>query len=118
MIDSILESIKLLLGIQTTNTDFDSSIIMNINSVFSRIHQLGLDNPDGDAFRISGNTETWSDFWGERTDLEFIKSYVFAKVRLVFDPPQNSFLVKALQDQISEFEWLIEPHSSIIEEVL
>lgn len=100
---SILDSIKKLLGIDPTDTSFDDEIVMDVNSVFSILSQLGLGPPDG--FFIQDNTQEWSSFLGERKDLEFVKTYIYQKVRLMFDPPQNSFLVDSIKKQCEEFEW-------------
>lgn len=100
---SILETIKKLLGIDPSYTQFDTDVIMGINSAFMSLNQLGV-GPDT-CFSISGSTETWCDFFGERIDLEGVKMYIYLKVRLSFDPPQNSFLVESINKEISELEW-------------
>ena len=102
---SILTSIKKLLGPTEEDTSFDVDIIMHINSAFFRLNQLGVGPATG--FFITDNTKTWEDFLESRTDLEAVKTYVYQKVRLVFDPPQSSFLVEAIKDSIKEFEWTI-----------
>ena len=102
---SILTSIKKLLGPTEDDTSFDVDIIMHINSAFFRLNQLGVGPATG--FFITDNTKTWEDFLESRTDLEAVKTYVYQKVRLVFDPPQSSFLVEAIKDSIKEFEWTI-----------
>lgn len=100
--DSILTSIKLLLGITEEYKSFDPQIIMHINSVFTILNQLGV-GPD-EPFMITGASETWSDFIGEG-DIESVKEYVYCKVRLVFDPPANSFVVDIFNKRIEELEW-------------
>ena len=102
---SILTSIKKLLGPTEDDTSFDVDIIMHINSAFFRLNQLGVGPATG--FFITDNTKTWEDFLESRTDLEAVKTYVYQKVRLVFDPPQSAFLVEALKESIKEFEWTI-----------
>ena len=104
--ESILESIKKLLGISVDDSGFDEEITMHINSSISIASQLGIGPTEG--FKISGPIETWTDFIGERKDMELIKGYIFNRVRLIFDTPQNSFLVKAIEEQIKEFEWRLE----------
>ena len=101
--DSILSSIKKLLGIADEYTVFDSDIIMHINSVFFVLNQLGVGPPDG--FSIQDKTAVWDDFIPCGANLEAVKSYVYLKVRLLFDPPQSSALTEAIDRQISEFEW-------------
>lgn len=103
MVSSILDSIKAQLG-YGESTDYDTELIIFINTVFSVLNQLGAGPA---AFSITSSTETWSQFLGERKDLEFIKSYIFLKVKLMFDPPSNSFLVDAIKNQISELEFRI-----------
>jgi len=101
--ENILDSIKKLLGIDEMDLNFDQELIMHINSVFMVLNQLGVGPVEG--FKISSNEETWSDFIGTRLDIESVKSYIYLKVRLLFDPPQNSFLVAAIEKQIEEQEW-------------
>jgi len=102
---SILDSIKKLLGIEADDTSFDEELIIDINSVFMVLNQLNVGPPEG--FSISDNTAEWSDFIGERGDIGLIKSYVYLKIKLMFDPPQNSFLVNSIDEQCKEFEWRI-----------
>ena len=104
--ENILDSIKKLLGIDEMDLNFDQELIMHINSVFMVLNQLGV-GPVG-GFKISSNEEVWTDFVGTRLDLESVKSYIYLKVRLLFDPPQNSFLVGAIEKQIEENEWRLQ----------
>lgn len=101
--ESILTSIKKLLGIVEDYTQFDTDIILHINSVFSSLMQLGVGPEDG--FHISDKTQTWNDYIGDSKDVQMVISYVYLKVRLLFDPPTNSFLVQSMNDQIKEFEF-------------
>ena len=103
MQESILTSIKKLLGITADYKHFDTDIIMHINSVFMVLMQLGLGPEDG--FSISDDSATWSDFIADKKWLEAVKSYVYLRVRLLFDPPQNGTLMNAMEKQIAEFEW-------------
>ena len=104
--ENILDSIKKLLGIDEADLNFDQELIMHINSVFMVLNQLGI-GPVG-GFKISSNEEVWTDFVGTRLDLESVKSYIYLKVRLLFDPPQNSFLVGSIEKQIEENEWRLQ----------
>ena len=104
--ENILDSIKKLLGIDETDLNFDQELIMHINSVFMVLNQLGVGPVEG--FKISSNEEIWTDFVGTRLDLESVKSYIYLKVRLLFDPPQNSFLVGSIEKQIEEHEWRLQ----------
>lgn len=98
----ILYAIKKMLGIPTTDGPFDMEILVGINSAIMVLNQLGI-GPQG--FVVTGVTETWSDLLEDFSDLEAVKSYIYIRTRLVFDPPTNSFLVNALQDQMKEYEW-------------
>lgn len=102
--DSILTSIKLALGIEEDVIDFDNELIMHINSVLMVLRQLGV-GPDK-SFRIEDDGATWEDFLGdEEPEIELIKTYVYSKVRLIFDPPANSALITLLERNIHEAEW-------------
>jgi hypothetical protein len=101
--ESILDSTKKALGIETPDTSFDAEIIMHINSVFSTLEQLGV-GPAG-GFAIADNTPVWSDLLGTDKRLNQVKTYVYLRVRLLFDPPQSSYAINAMQDQIKEHEW-------------
>lgn len=103
MEESILKSIKRLLGIGIEYDDFDSELIMHINSVFMILTQLGLGPETG--FRIKDSEDTWTSFLEDRVDLESIKSYMYMRVRLMFDPPQMGYLVDSITKQCTEFEW-------------
>jgi len=102
-VESILVSVKKMLGIEQDYTHFDSDIILNINSVLLSLNQLGIGPTTG--FIITGDDETWSSFIGDREDIEAVKTLVYLKVRLVFDPPSNAFVLEAMERQIKEFEW-------------
>lgn len=101
--DSILTTIKKMFGISEDDTSFDTDLIININSVLMILKQMGV-GPET-YFFIQDKTAVWSDFIGERTDLEAIKTYVFLKVRLMFDPPSSSFVLDSIKNQISELEF-------------
>lgn len=101
--ESILISIKKLLGIAEEYLQFDEDIIMHINSVFSILTQLGV-GPDK-GFSITDKKSVWSDFMDEDPRLEAVKTYVYLKVRLIFDPPLSSAVMECMNRQISELEW-------------
>lgn len=103
--ESILTSIKKLLGITEEYTAFDSDITMHINSVFLILSQLGVGPADG--FSISSKEEVWTDFIDSSNLLNAVKSYVYLKVRLLFDPPTSSSAVDSIKNMINEFEWRI-----------
>lgn len=103
MQESILTSIKKLLGITSDYEHFDADIIMHINSVFMVLMQLGIGPADG--FSITDDSAVWSDFLSDATWLEMVKSYVYLKVKLIFDPPQSGTVLGSIEKIISEFEW-------------
>lgn len=101
--ESILLSIKKALGIEADLDIFDSDIIMHINTAFNVLNQLGVGPENG--FSITGKNEIWSDFFPDSPNLEAIKTYIYIKVRLVFDPPTSSFVLQSLNDTAKEYEW-------------
>ena len=101
--DSILTSVKKLLGLTKEYTAFDPDLIMHINSVLMILRQMGVGPAEG--FSISDATATWTEFCEGRADLEAVKSYVALKVRLLFDPPQSSSTMEATKNLIGELEW-------------
>lgn len=103
--DSILTSIKKLLGITEEYEHFDADIVMHINSAFSVLTQLGVGPENG--FSIEDSGADWSGFLNDNRRLEFIKTYVYLKVKLGFDPPVSSAAIEAINRQISELEWRI-----------
>lgn len=103
--DSILTSVKKQLGIAEDYEHFDPDIIMHINSVFSILNQLGVGPPEG--FSISDETSVWTDFIGDSLKLELVKTYVYLKIRLIFDPPTSSAVMDAFKQNIAELEWRI-----------
>lgn len=102
---SILDSIKQLLGIDVNDTSFDKELIIHINGALMILNQLGVGPEDG--YLIVDKNNTWDEFVPGQKNLEAIKSSVYLKVRLIFDPPQNSFLVNALEKQMAEYDWRI-----------
>lgn len=103
MSDSILTSVKKLLGLPAEYDVFDTDITLHINSVFSTLTQLGI-GPD-EGFMIEDAEATWDTFLGEDKRLNAVKSYVVDRVKMVFDPPNTAYLVSAIQDRIREAEW-------------
>lgn len=107
--ESILTSIKKMLGITEDYEHFDSDLIMHINSVFSILTQLGVGPSEG--FSIKDKTDVWSDFIPDDPKLESVKSYVYMKVKLLFDPPLSSTVMESTNRMISEFEWRLNVQS-------
>ena len=100
--ESILTSIKKLLGIDEEYTQFDSDIIMHINSVFLNLTQLGVGPSEG--FQIEDDSDTWEDFIGDSNQLQAVKLYVYLKVKLLFDPPLSSSVIESMNRMITELE--------------
>ena len=103
---SILDSIKKLLGVSAEDKSFDDELILHINGALMVMTQLGVGPKTG--YRIVDNTAKWADMIGGRKDLDLVVSDVYLRVRLIFDPPQNSFLVTSIQAMIKEYDWRIE----------
>ena len=104
--DSILNSIKEILGIPLEDTFFNSTLILHINSIFTILEQLGV-GPIG-GYSITGPTETWADYnMYDPEKLRFVKTYMGLRVRQLFAPPLNSTVANALERQIAELEWRI-----------
>ena len=104
MYDSILNSVKLQLGILPEYTVFDQQLILAINTAFSILHQLGVGPKDG--YAIEDESNRWDEVVTKQS-LNMVKSYVFLKVKLLFDPPATSFVLEAYNKQLAEMEWRI-----------
>lgn len=103
--NSILTSTKKLLGVEAEYTHFDTDIIIHINSTFMTLTQIGVGPSVG--FRITGASETWGDFLPEDdlVKLEAVKTYIYLKVKLIFDPPTSSSVMEAMRRTADEIEW-------------
>jgi hypothetical protein len=108
MEQSILTSTKKILGIAEDYTVFDLDIITHINSAFSTLTQLGVGPAAG--FMIVDDTTEWTDFIVDDLQYNSVKSYVFLRVRQLFDPPTTSYLISAVERQIQELEWRLNVH--------
>lgn len=100
---SILGTIKKMLGLVDEIEEFDLDIIVLINTAFNTLTQLGVGPIQG--YLISSKQDSWSDFIGNDPRFEMVKTYVFLKVKTVFDPPVSSFILEAYKEQIKELEW-------------
>lgn len=104
--ESILTSVKKLVGIESDYEHFDPDIISHINSTLMTLTQLGVGPAEG--FIIEDEESTWGDFLGDAKTIQklvAVKTYIGLKVRLIFDPPSNSFVLDALKRQADELEW-------------
>ena len=103
MDESILISIKKLLGIADEYKIFDPDIIMHINTVFMTLNQLGVGPVEG--FRIEDDIATWNSYISNEDNLDAVKTYIHLKVKLLFDPPLNSAVIESMNRTINELEW-------------
>jgi hypothetical protein len=103
--DSILNTVKHTLNLLPEDHVFDQTVVLHINSTLSTLSQLGIGPSQG--FRIDDEAANWVDFLSGDNRLNNVKSYVYLQVRLLFDPPGNSFAVTAIQEQIKELQWRI-----------
>lgn len=102
--ESILTSIKKLLGLEESYEQFDVDIIMHINTVFMVLTQLGVGPSSG--FSIKDKSSSWDDFLGsDSAKIASVKTYMALRVRLLFDPPSSSVVVEAIKENIKELEW-------------
>lgn len=104
MEEKILNTIKKLLGINSDYTVFDTDILIGINSSISVLSQLGVN--DSKEFIVDKDS-VWSDYLTSGENLEMIKTYIFYKTKIGFDPPQSSFVLDSIEKQINELEWRI-----------
>lgn len=100
---SILTSIKKMLGVAEDYTEFDEDIITHINSVFLNLTQLGVGPEEG--FMIENDTAIWGDFIDDSIQLQAVKTYMYLKVKLLFDPPLSSSVTESFTRMIAELEW-------------
>lgn len=104
--ESILTSVKKLLGIDEDYKQFDTDIIIHINTVFMVLTQIGVGPSEG--FSISDEYSTWEDFTDNKTFLNSVKSYMYLRVKLLFDPPLSSAAMDSLKKLADEFEWRLQ----------
>lgn len=105
MSDSVLSSTKQMLGISPEDTSFDVNVIMSINTALTFLMDLGLTEVEDQI--VTSDKMTWDELLGGRTDIEYVKTYVYQKVKLIFDPPTSTAAIDAMQRSISELEWRI-----------
>lgn len=103
MAQSILTSTKKILGLVEADTSFDLDIMLHINSVLAILNQVGIGPEEG--FTIEDSTPTWEAFVGTDKRLSLVKTYVYLRVRMLFDPPSTSFVISSMEKQLGELEW-------------
>lgn len=116
--ESILTSIKASLGLPEAHTAFDTELVMYINSVLSRLTQLGV-GPDV-GFRISDASASWEDFIGPGAKLNNVKSYMHLRVKMLHDPPDIGFVLTAMKEEIEQEEWrlMVEVDPPLVKETV
>ena len=107
--ESILTSIKQLLGITENYNNFDVDIIMHINTAFTTLNQLGVGPVEG--FMIKDDKTLWSDYIDDEIKFNSVKTYIYLRVRLLFDPPASATIMEAMQQQIKQLEWRLNVES-------
>lgn len=105
MSDSILGSTKVALGIPEDYSPFDTEILLHINSAISELTQLGVGPKEG--FRVNTKLQIWADFYNQDPRFEMVKSYVFARVKMLFDPPTPGYVYASFEKIIQEYAWRI-----------
>lgn len=108
MNDSVLDSVKLNLGIPIEYNHFDQQILLHLNSVLAVLPQLGIGSQEG--FFVQDSSFTWGEILGDMAKpylYMYVKTYVCLRVRLLFDPPTSSGAIDAIERQLREFEWRI-----------
>ena len=104
IIESILDTTKKLLGLDSDDTSFDVDIIVIINSIIPALSQMGIGPING--FIVMTKDDKWSDYIKESiTNLEGVKAYLFLKTKLIFDPPTNATVIDAINKSLNELEW-------------
>lgn len=101
--NSILTDIKKMLGPSYDEDSFDTDITIHINSCFTTLRQLGVGPENG--YRIKDDKNVWSEFVKDDEMLDSVKTYIYLKVKMVFDPPLNATLIESFEKQITELEW-------------
>lgn len=106
--DSILDSIKKPLNIDTDDDAFDHDIIMFINGEFMELYQLGIGPANG--FSIQGSDAQWSDYTDDPYVKDAVKTYIYLKVKMVFDPPASSVVADMINNKIADLGWRLNHH--------
>lgn len=105
MLDSILNSIKKQIGIDPSDTNFDDDVIRIINSSFNELYQIGIE--ECKTFKIVDDSTKWSDMGLSDSIVSIVYDFVYSRCKLKFDPPQNSFTVTSIQEDLKEIAWRI-----------
>ena len=102
---SILIDIRTMLGPSGTYEHFDTDLIANINAAFAILtYDLGVGPESG--FRISGVDDDWTDFIeADDSIVELVKTFIYMRTRLIFDPPQHGALLESYKRLLDETTW-------------
>ena len=111
MFNDVLTDVKQMVGASIYDDSFDANIVIAINSALAVLSDIGISEVDDVRINI-GDTKTWDELLKGRTDIEYIKSYIHLKVKMLFDPPSSSALLDAYNRQIEEFEWRLNTKQS------
>ncbi len=111
MFNDVLTDVKQMVGASIYDDSFDVNIVIAINSTLAVLSDIGISEVDDVRINI-GDTKTWDELLGGRTDIEYVKSYIYLKVKMLFDPPSSSALLDAYNRQIAEFEWRLNTKQS------
>ena len=111
MFGNIITDVKQMVGASIYDDSFDVNIVIAINSALAVLSDIGISEVDDVCLEI-GDTMTWDELLEGRTDIEYIKSYIQLKVKMLFDPPSSSALLDAYNRQIAEFEWRLNTKQS------
>jgi hypothetical protein len=101
--ESILTSIKKMVNVTESDHSFDADLIVYINAAFAILKRLGV-GPAG-GFAITNEYATWAEFLPSEPQYEIVKTFVYLKTKLLFDPPTNSAVIESINKQIAEIEW-------------
>ena len=115
MENSILTSTKKTLGLADDYVAFDEDVLTHINAAFSTLTDLGVGQVDG--FSIEDDTALWTSYDVPLDQLSMVKTYIYLKVKILFDPPATSFHGTAAENQIKEFEWRLNNKREVVRAV-
>lgn len=113
--DSILVSIKKMLGLEYEYTPFDTDVLIHINSAFMTLCQMGIGPKEG--FEVTDNSQTWDDFLTNKVMLGAVKTWVYLQVKMLFDPPTNSYVMDAYKTQADQILWRLNVQAESVEEM-
>ena len=111
--DSILVSIKKMLGLDNDYTPFDADVLIHINAAFMTLCQMGIGPKEG--FAVTDDSQTWNDFLTNKVMLGGVKTWVYLQVKMLFDPPANSFVMDAYKTQAEQILWRLNVQAESVE---